>query len=842
MKLVRLTFPFKLDRYANCIYVTVLLLLENLVRATRGVEISSESYSILARALENLPEEQQHWKPSRKHDSALTLAEGLLHAVESPGGVLFWDYLTEIATDIALRKWRVAVEEFIEDACASRLLSYHEIHKICDLLESNIWSLDGVEATRDSSHGARMFGFIGLMKRMKRYTELFVWGQLLEEGFRTKESKDDEDNDTDSTASSKSGVHIRGGEVVDKETRQSINRVTYLGGVLLPFSIIAAIFSMGGNYQPGGNQFFIFWVIAIPICMLTTTLIYADSIRRMTLEQFAHEYGPAAVKEDVDDMVASSISDSEIISYKAGIKERLASRMPGPWNRRRSYATSSSSGNRTDSDSDDYTSSTNSNQLPPELSIDGDLLVRKKKKKEPRSWSWRFWRRKPLDKTSDLENVPPSPTYSTPKIPSPPTATPPAAAPPSPPLPPQAATPGEAMPSGSPPPESFRSDHSPIAGPAPPQTPSTSPSSPIPAPDIPAPDIPDLNLDDDFSDPHDSHPTSPSIHPTVPDPAEIPLPPSPDSTSDDWRERDSSEIIRRERSPLAELVDSDYATDRERRSLERRMRDNDELELRERRRRGRVGSGGNYEERIIEREIIYDRRRRSEHFDSSEEERKLILERTIRKFVEEQETGGTLRDDDDTISEDRGRRRRRPVVQRSRRGTYYSYPRRADSDVDPTEVPLPPSPEELTEEGRAIKKLEKERFEYLKKLKEEENWKRNEEAGGSARKKKRAVDEELKKWEEEEHARWQEYMKKRTEENHARKRAEEEYIKKKLEEEKEAAARRAAKGKERAYSPIVSDSKKEKPAIKFKDAVGRKFTFPFHLVSTWAVSQLFLSI
>ena len=56
------------------------------------------------------------------------------------------------------------------------------------------------------------------------------------------------------------------------------------------------------------------------------------------------------------------------------------------------------------------------------------------------------------------------------------------------------------------------------------------------------------------------------------------------------------------------------------------------------------------------------------------------------------------------------------------------------------------------------------------------------------------------------------------------KRKEEEALKKKMLEEAMLQAEQALK-------------RAEKPPIKFKDAVGRKFSFPFHLCQTWTVSM-----
>ncbi|KAF7875353.1 hypothetical protein EAF04_002525 [Stromatinia cepivora] len=311
---------------------------------------------VLTKALESLPKHKEQWKPSRNRDPASTLADQVFDAIKLPGVPLFWDHLAEIVTDIVLRQWRFALGEVIEHACASRVVSFHEIHQICELLEPNIWTLDrmgmmwSVEPRYDG-----MKGFKRLLVKAKGYTEFFVWRQLLGEGFGPKakiknEDEDDEGYNTALAALSKSGVHIRGEKVVDLETEQSINRITYLGGVLLPFSTIASIFWIGGNFQVGGDQFFIFWVLAIPVCMLTIVLIYADSIRRMTLEQFAQQHGLTVVEEEVDDMSDVLRAERGINSYKVGTKKRLVLHILGSWNRLR-RTTSSSSVGYTNSDS-----------------------------------------------------------------------------------------------------------------------------------------------------------------------------------------------------------------------------------------------------------------------------------------------------------------------------------------------------------------------------------------------------------------------------------------------------------------------------------------------------------
>ncbi|KAI0479210.1 hypothetical protein GGR56DRAFT_367008 [Xylariaceae sp. FL0804] len=64
------------------------------------------------------------------------------------------------------------------------------------------------------------------------------------------------------------------------ENQRSLNRVSYIGGVLLPISIVSGILAMGDTYGPGGGMFYVFWAAAVPLTLLTVLVIYADSIRK----------------------------------------------------------------------------------------------------------------------------------------------------------------------------------------------------------------------------------------------------------------------------------------------------------------------------------------------------------------------------------------------------------------------------------------------------------------------------------------------------------------------------------------------------------------------------------
>jgi Mg2+ and Co2+ transporter CorA len=52
----------------------------------------------------------------------------------------------------------------------------------------------------------------------------------------------------------------------------NVRRVTYTALVFVPLSWAASIFSMAENYSPGGSQFWIYWVVALPLLIMVFIL------------------------------------------------------------------------------------------------------------------------------------------------------------------------------------------------------------------------------------------------------------------------------------------------------------------------------------------------------------------------------------------------------------------------------------------------------------------------------------------------------------------------------------------------------------------------------------------
>lgn len=61
--------------------------------------------------------------------------------------------------------------------------------------------------------------------------------------------------------------------------QRALDRVTYLGGILLPISITSSVLSMNEDFEPGQPLFWVFWAAAVPLTILTFVVIYADKLR-----------------------------------------------------------------------------------------------------------------------------------------------------------------------------------------------------------------------------------------------------------------------------------------------------------------------------------------------------------------------------------------------------------------------------------------------------------------------------------------------------------------------------------------------------------------------------------
>ncbi|KAJ4387755.1 hypothetical protein N0V93_008356 [Gnomoniopsis smithogilvyi] len=64
-----------------------------------------------------------------------------------------------------------------------------------------------------------------------------------------------------------------------RRSEQALDRVTYIGAILLPVSIVSGMLSMSESFQPGARLFWVFWAISIPLIAVTVLVILVDKER-----------------------------------------------------------------------------------------------------------------------------------------------------------------------------------------------------------------------------------------------------------------------------------------------------------------------------------------------------------------------------------------------------------------------------------------------------------------------------------------------------------------------------------------------------------------------------------
>lgn len=65
----------------------------------------------------------------------------------------------------------------------------------------------------------------------------------------------------------------------EEMNQRSLDRVTYLGGILLPVSVVSDVLGIEGRYGPEGTQFWVFWVAAAISSAICIFIIYLDQLR-----------------------------------------------------------------------------------------------------------------------------------------------------------------------------------------------------------------------------------------------------------------------------------------------------------------------------------------------------------------------------------------------------------------------------------------------------------------------------------------------------------------------------------------------------------------------------------
>lgn len=109
--------------------------------------------------------------------------------------------------------------------------------------------------------------------------------------------------------------------------QRALDRVTYLGGILLPISITSSVLSMNEDFEPGQPLFWVFWAAAVPLTVLTFVVIYADKLRSSEVWEEIGSLGSSGGSVLGEQTIAEEKAEAEIEEGRTSMKKRKTERI-----------------------------------------------------------------------------------------------------------------------------------------------------------------------------------------------------------------------------------------------------------------------------------------------------------------------------------------------------------------------------------------------------------------------------------------------------------------------------------------------------------------------------------
>ena len=209
-----------------------------------------------ASAVEALDSLYARWRERRRPQTFLERFLGQGGAASS---------VYEVATEVALQQWHLLLATVQVDRGPNQANYLLEI--MAQRVENN--ALDCRRYTRGAGEAAGAWGDLGRLLPQRRDSAFLQMVTGFHDKFQRLERK--------LPPPSASRMDALAREV--REDRRALDRLSYMGGVLLPFSIVAGMFSMAGQFAAGGGLFFVYWVLVVTGVLVATVLVYADSLR-----------------------------------------------------------------------------------------------------------------------------------------------------------------------------------------------------------------------------------------------------------------------------------------------------------------------------------------------------------------------------------------------------------------------------------------------------------------------------------------------------------------------------------------------------------------------------------
>ncbi|KAJ6780723.1 hypothetical protein PWT90_02331 [Aphanocladium album] len=88
-----------------------------------------------------------------------------------------------------------------------------------------------------------------------------------------------QDSSSSSSSARRPAVPSRNDDCEPSANERSLDRIAYLGGMLLPVTVVAGVLAIEGRYGPEGPQFWVFWVASVAASVAALLVIYLDQLR-----------------------------------------------------------------------------------------------------------------------------------------------------------------------------------------------------------------------------------------------------------------------------------------------------------------------------------------------------------------------------------------------------------------------------------------------------------------------------------------------------------------------------------------------------------------------------------
>lgn len=200
----------------------------------------------LARHIPGTSKSAQSSSSTRKRSSFADLEERLAEELET------FANLPEILGDIVFER---SVDFLFTSGDDRARIRHQDRGAILQALERNAET--SRKKQRNGGHGVTYSQWADLITRL-------TLQQLLISSTNHTVNLDEEDPSPSKTAN-----------------ERSLDRVTYLGGLLLPLTVVSSILAIEGDYGPEGNNFWVFWVVSGISSLVAVGIIYIDQMRRV---------------------------------------------------------------------------------------------------------------------------------------------------------------------------------------------------------------------------------------------------------------------------------------------------------------------------------------------------------------------------------------------------------------------------------------------------------------------------------------------------------------------------------------------------------------------------------